>query len=172
MEDSNNINKSNLHSSFRFVPFRSRNPRPSFRPRNSPPPFPFPRVLATARFLRTLNPVADCDPTRNDRNSQITLRARSLNKWSRSRRAMLLIKPSANDDALPTRDEAVSAPFFLLSYFLFLSLRSNRPPRRGIEPRAGNHPRASIDPTFPSIDRSLFAEKESIEIFLFVPSIY
>lgn len=85
---------------------------------------------------------------------------------------MLLIKPSANDDALPTRDEAVSAPFFLLSYFLFLSLRSNRPPRRGIEPRAGNHPRASIDPTFPSIDRSLFAEKESIEIFLFVPSIY
>lgn len=170
MEDSNNVNKSNLSiprfDSFLFdLAILVRR----FVPETRPLPF---LSLATARFLRTLNPVADCDPTRNDRNSQITLRARSLNKWSRSRRAMLLIKPSANDDALPTRDEAVSAPFFLLSYFLFLSLRSNRPPRRGIEPRAGNHPRASIDPTFPSIDRSLFAERESIEIFLFVPSIY
>lgn len=78
MEDSNNVNKSNLSiprfDSFLFdLAILVRR----FVPETRPLPF---LSLATARFLRTLNPVADCDPTRNDRNSQITLRARSLNK--------------------------------------------------------------------------------------------
>lgn len=37
-------------------------------------------VSLEPRFLRILNPVANCDPTRRDRNGEITPRAPSVNK--------------------------------------------------------------------------------------------
>lgn len=65
-----------------FLPPRDNRERSGAVPNSSHLPFKSLLVSLEPRFLRILNPVANCDPTRRDRNGEITPRAPLVNKWS------------------------------------------------------------------------------------------